>query len=155
VGHAAGISGPGVYGHFANKNDLFLAVVERIETRRIAHVAAIVEEATSPGEVLERLVDDLAATVLDDRGTSAVLWRQLRHLDAAGTGLYDRLHGLHVTEFVHALSAVRPGLTDAAYRALVDGVYGLVLAAADHDSELDRETVRAAIVGLGMKVLLG
>lgn len=130
-------------------------MVERVETRRISHVAAIVEDARSPQEALELLVDDLVSTVLDDRGVSAVLWKQLRHLDATGTGLYDRLHGLHVTEFVHALSAVRPGLADADYRALVDGVYGLVLAAADHDSELDRETVRRTVVGLGMNVLLG
>jgi AcrR family transcriptional regulator len=155
VGQAAGITGPGVYGHFANKNDLFLAVIERVETRRIAHVAAIVEEAESPREALELLVDDLVSTVLDDRGVSAVLWRQLRHLDATGTGLYDRLHGLHVAEFVHALSAIRPGLSDSEYRALVDGLYGLVLAAADHDSELDREAVRRTVVGLGLSVLLG
>ena len=155
MGQAAGITGPGVYGHFANKNDLFLAVVERVETRRIAHVAAIVEQAASPGEALERLVDDLVSAVLDDRGVAAVLWRQLRHLDAAGTGLYDRLHGLHVSEFVHALEAVRPGLTEAEYRALVDGLYGLVLAVTDHDAGMERDAVRRHLVRLGMKVLLG
>jgi AcrR family transcriptional regulator len=155
VGEAAGITGPGVYGHFANKNDLFLAVVERVESRRIANVAAIVEGAAAPRKRLELLVDDLVSTVLDDRGVSAVLWRQLRHLDAGGTGLYDRLHALHVNEFVHALSAVRPGLEDVEYRALVDGLYGLVLSVTDDDTGLDQETVRLRLVELGLRVLLG
>jgi hypothetical protein len=135
---------------------LFLAVVERVESRRIAHVARILGAAASPREALELLVEDLVSAVLADRGVAAVLWRELRHLDAVGSGLYDRLHGLHVAEFVHALAAVRPGLTDADYRALVDGLYGLVLSVTDHDpGALDDDLVRHLLVRLGMGVLLG
>lgn len=154
VADAVGITGSAIYRHFSAKDDLFQQVLARAVSSRIQQTAAIVEEAATPQEALQRLTDSLIDSVLADRSLSATLWRELRHLDVTGTGFYDRLHRLQVEEFVYALRGVRPDLSDAETRARVDALYGLVLSAVETDSGLERDRLRAVLRTLGSRALL-
>lgn len=154
VGDAAHISGSAIYRHFASKDDLFFEVLRRAARNRVEETAAIVAEAATPCEALERLVDSLISAVLRERSMSATLWRDLRHLNHNGSTFYDRLHRLEVEELVHALVGVRADLSDAEARARVDATYGLVLSAVETDSGLEPPELSALLSALARRALL-
>ena len=51
------------------------------------------------------------------------------------------------------LTQLEPTLSDAEARLRVDAVYGLVLSAAEYDSGVERERLRAILNGMGMAAL--
>ncbi len=85
IGAAAGITGPGVYRHFDNKNDVLGEVVRRAVDRVVDGVAAVVAEGDTDWDVLEGLVRNMVTHVLDDRTAWAVVVREQRHLDAVSS----------------------------------------------------------------------
>ncbi len=126
IGAGAGITGPGVYRHFGNKNDVLAEVVGRAVDGVVAGVDEVVERGTTDWEVLEGLVDNMLTTVLDDREAWAVVVREQRHLDPTSQRALGRAHRRHVEAWVQALAAVRPDLTEAEVRVVVAGVLGVV-----------------------------
>jgi AcrR family transcriptional regulator len=155
VGDAAGITGSGVYRHFSGKEALYREVIDRVIQQRVDQVAQLVETATSPEDLLCGLVDNLADVVLEHPTIAGGLWRGLENLDVEGSGFYDRLHRLNVDQFVDALSPLRPGLTIAQCRSLVDAFYGLVLSITEFESGLSREQLRRLLNEVGVRMLLG
>jgi AcrR family transcriptional regulator len=125
IGQAAGITGPGVYRHFDNKNGVLGEVVRRAVDRVVDGVAEVVDEGADDWAVLEGLVRNMITAVLEDRTAWAVVVREQRHLDPAAQRVLGRAHRLHVEEWVHALSGARPDLTDAEVRVMVHGVLGV------------------------------
>ena len=126
IGAAAGITGPGVYRHFENKNDVLGEVVRRAVDDVLGGVSDVVEERDSDWEVLEGLVTNMVDHVLDDRAAWAVVVREQRHLDPTSQRALGKAHRQHIEEWVHALSGARADLTDAQVRVLVAGVLGVV-----------------------------
>ncbi len=126
IGAAAGITGPGVYRHFENKNDLLGEVVRRAIDPVLEGVADVVAEADSDWAVLEGLVHNMVEAVLDDRAAWAVVVREQRHLDLTARRALGRAHRMHTEEWVHALAGARPDLTDQEARVIVHGVLGVV-----------------------------
>jgi AcrR family transcriptional regulator len=126
IGAAAGITGPGVYRHFDNKNDLLGEVVRRAVDRVVEGATAVVAEGDTDWEVLEALARNMVVNVLDDRAGWAVVVREQRHLDAASQRALGRAHRIHIEEWVHALAGARPDLGDADVRVIVHGVLGVV-----------------------------
>jgi AcrR family transcriptional regulator len=79
IGEAAGITGPGVYRHFDNKNGVLNEVVRRAVEKVVAGVADVVQPGKGDWEVLEGLVANMITSVLDDRAGWAVVVREQRH----------------------------------------------------------------------------
>ena len=141
IGAAAGITGPGVYRHFDNKNDVLGHVVQRAVERVVEGVADVVSEADDAWEVLEGLVDNVVGAVLEDPASWAVVVREQRHLDPVSRRGLGRAHRLHVEEWVHALSQVRPELTDGEARVMVHGALGMGLAICNYKSGLEDDAL--------------
>jgi AcrR family transcriptional regulator len=154
IGEAAGITGPGVYRHFDNKNGVLDEVVRRAVEKVVAGVADVVARGDGDWEVLEGLVANMITSVLDDRAGWAVVVREQRHLDAAAQRALARAHRLHIEEWVHALSHARPDLTDAEVRVIVHGVLGVAAPfAARYDAGLDRARTEELLQASAMAVL--
>ena len=66
VGTAAGISGPGVYRHFASKGALLVALFDSITERMLIAAEEIQKADCPPVEMLDRLVAFHAATCVDE-----------------------------------------------------------------------------------------
>ena len=126
IGAAAGITGPGVYRHFENKNDVLGEVVRRAVDDVLGGVSGVVEARDSDWEVLEGLVANMVDHVLDDRAAWAVVVREQRHLDPTSQRALAKAHRQHIEEWVHALSGARADLTGPQVRVLVAGVLGVV-----------------------------
>jgi AcrR family transcriptional regulator len=154
IGAAAGITGPGVYRHFDNKNGVLEGVVQRAVERVVAGVADVVDDGRTDWQVLEGLVRNMTTSVLDDRAAWAVVVREQRHLEPAAQRALARAHRLHLEEWVHALSSARPDLSDAEVRVIVHGVLGVAAPfAARYDAGLDRARTEEVLQATAMAVL--
>ena len=80
IGAAAGISGPGVYRHFASKGALLESLCDRAMTRMLDGARGIVAEQHEPYSALEALVSLHVAFGLEERALIAVWVREVRSL---------------------------------------------------------------------------
>lgn len=82
IGHAVGITGPAVYRHFKNKEDVLMAALHRSLDRTIEAMRAAEEQAGSvtPEEGVTLAVGQLVATVMKDWDYAVVFRREARAL---------------------------------------------------------------------------
>ena len=80
IGAAAGISGPGVYRHFASKQALLEALCDRAMTRMLEGARRIRAEHDDPREALEALLDLHVAFSVQHRTLLGVWLREQRAL---------------------------------------------------------------------------
>ena len=76
----------------------------------------------------------------------------LPHRDR-GEGGTDRAHRLHVTEWTHALSTLRPELSDAECGTLVQLVWGSVMVGVDYPGGLDDERLHRLLCDAALAIL--
>jgi AcrR family transcriptional regulator len=131
LGAAAGISGPGLYRHVASKDDLLMAVLDRLWA---GLEPALDRAAGLPGdEALDVLLDAHLDLVLEQPTALVLLLRELRHLPDAYRAAAVRNHRRYVDGWVTALLAgpARADVTDAdEARAIALAVHGLLDSAA-------------------------
>lgn len=134
LGSAAGISGPGLYRHFASKDAVLMAVLDRIwerlapavaeaEAQAEAHAEA---EATTPAAALECLLTAHLELALERPAALELLLRELVHLPAAYRELARHNHRRYVDAWSRAIGAVRPDLGGDQARLLALAVHGLL-----------------------------
>ncbi len=124
LGNAAGISGPGVYRHFASKDAVLMAVLDRIWERLAPAVVAA--EAASPADALEVLLTAHLDLALERPAALELLLRELVHLPADYQELARRNHRRYVAAWARAIGALRPELDAAEARLLALAVHGLL-----------------------------
>lgn len=124
LGAAAGISGPGLYRHYASKDALLMAVLDRIWDTLAPAIGHA--ETLAPAAALEVLVDAQIRLACDQPGALVLLIRELRHLPDDYRGLAVRNHRRYVDAWVRALRGIHPHLDDAAARGIVLAVHGLI-----------------------------
>ncbi|GHC43553.1 SACE_7040 family transcriptional regulator [Streptomyces flavofungini] len=127
IGAAVGISGPGLYRHFAGKDamlaELLVGISEQLlrgGERRAA------EAAGSPGAVLDSLVEGHIDFALDDRPLITLHDRELDRLRDSDRKLVRSLQRRYVELWVSAVREVYAGLAEAEARASVHAVFGLL-----------------------------
>lgn len=158
LGAAAGISGPGLYRHFPSKDALLMAVLDRL-WRQLR--PAIERSAGLGGDrALEALLEAHLDLVLGQPAALVLLLRELRHLPDDYRAAAARNHRRYVDAWVTALlarqdaqgGAVEP---EAAARARVLAVHGLLDSAALHPEVLDPAARRTLLRRLARAVLDG
>ena len=153
IGTAAGISGPGVYRHFASKGALLVALFDSITERMLLAAEEIQKAECPPAEVLDRLVAVHVAVAVEQRALLAVWisdWRSLPHSDRQRI---RRRQGEYIGIWVQALVRLRPELGPAEAEAVVHAALGAVNSVAFHDAGLADEALEALIVELATAVL--
>ncbi|MFG2825129.1 TetR/AcrR family transcriptional regulator [Kitasatospora sp. NPDC048365] len=130
IGKAVGISGPGLYRHFAGKDamlaDLLIGISERLleEGRRRAG------EAEGPGAALDALIGGHVDFALDDRDLIILHDRELLHLKEEDRRRVRRLQRGYVELWVEVVRQAFPALAAAdaepVARTSVHAVFGLL-----------------------------
>lgn len=143
IGAAAGISGPGLYRHFASKDDLLIAVFDRVWL----HFRPAIEDAAGlpPAEALERLIDTHVSMAIADPAALMLLARESRHVPGDYQRAAARNHGRYVDAWIAPLVGVRPDLGEPEARALALAVHGLIDSAAVHPRTLPDAARRALL----------
>lgn len=155
IGAAAGISGPGVYRHFASKGSLLEALCDRAMTRMLDGARSIVAEKPDPYSALESLVALHVAFGLEERALIAVWVREMRSLsDDVRRSLRRRMR-----EYEQLWHGVLAPLREDLERGEVSVVVGSTLAMlngtafttpavpADRHESLLRKMALAALLG--------
>jgi AcrR family transcriptional regulator len=150
IGEAAGISGPGIYRHFTNKGEILTAAITDGMDQIFEKVQEIVEASSSPEETIERLARNVVRATLNNRPLAGIVLGEVRQLDPPARAAVERALRLHLEEWVHALSQLRPGLSDGELRALVSGALGLLASVIQYDSGLQHQLVEDLLVRMTM-----
>ncbi|MEU3960629.1 TetR/AcrR family transcriptional regulator [Streptomyces buecherae] len=137
IGAAVGISGPGLYRHFAGKDamlaELLVGISERLlaggkqrvaQANRSAGSAA--ETAAEPAAVLDSLIDGHIDFALDDRPLITLHDRELGQLRESDRKLVRQLQRQYVELWVDVVRALRPDASEGQARAAVHAVFGLL-----------------------------
>jgi AcrR family transcriptional regulator len=108
IGQAAGITGPGIYRHFASKDEILIAVLDRIWMMLREGVDAAAD--LPPNEALELLVDTHVTLAVSHRAEFSLLLRDLRLLPDSYQELARANRRTYRDAWVGALEGVRPDL---------------------------------------------
>ncbi len=128
LGAAAGITGPGLYRHFASKDAILMAVLDRV-WERLAPVVADAERLT-PAPALERLLIAHLDLAVERPAALELLFRELERLPAEYRELARRNHRRYVAAWTTAIAGTRPDLEQDAARVIALAVHGLLDSAA-------------------------
>ncbi|MEV7418241.1 TetR/AcrR family transcriptional regulator [Streptomyces sp. NPDC089919] len=145
IGAAVGISGPGLYRHFAGKDamlaELLVGISERLLTGGRYRVA---EADGDPAALLSSLIDGHVDFALDDRPLITLHDRELDRLREADRKLVRQLQRQYVELWVAAVRALHPQVPEAEVRVAVHAVFGL-LNSTPHLGPLGREATESLL----------
>jgi AcrR family transcriptional regulator len=155
IGAAAGIIGPGVYRHFASKDEILITLVYQAgEGLLTVDEVSPIELEEPPAVALRRLVTRFVADTLEHGPVAFVAWNEARNLTPQTRAWLDRRHRLHAAEWIHVLSRLHPDRTDLELFTMVNAVYGMVIEAVHQESGLDRGLVLEVLVAMALRTLL-
>ncbi|MFJ7588063.1 TetR/AcrR family transcriptional regulator [Streptomyces sp. NPDC097617] len=145
IGAAVGISGPGLYRHFAGKDsmlaELLVGISERLLTGGRHRVA---QAAGEPARVLSSLIDGHIDFALDDRALITLHDRELDRLRDTDRKLVRQLQRQYVELWVEVVRELHPEVGEAEVRVAVHAVFGL-LNSTPHLAALGREATEALL----------
>lgn len=128
VGAAAGISGPGLYRHFRSKDELLMAVLDRLWQ----HLRPVLDEAAEldPEAAVDRLLDAQLDLAFEQPAAVVLLVRELRHLPEDYLRLARRNHRRYLDAWARALMGMRPELDLDTARSIAAALHGMIDSAA-------------------------
>ena len=154
IGAAAGISGPGVYRHFATKDAILQEAMDRVGAR-LWHAGDEIA-GMSAEDGLRHLIGLHVAAALDAGPWMAVWQREQRSLPDRYRSSAIGQQRRHVDEWVRLLTQVRPELTDgAAARTAVYATLAVIhYAPSIYGVELPSDTLRQYLGDVAYVVLM-
>ncbi|WP_461008117.1 SACE_7040 family transcriptional regulator [Streptomyces capparidis] len=155
IGAAVGISGPGLYRHFAGKDAMLAELLVGISGRLLAEGRRRRDSAAGAAEALDSLVRGHIEFALDDRPLIVLHDRELDRLRESDRKLVRQLQRQYVELWVEVVAQVHPRVPRPRVRAAVHAVFGLLNStphsAAPRGAALDR----AAMADLLHRLALG
>ncbi|WP_328377105.1 TetR/AcrR family transcriptional regulator [Streptomyces sp. NBC_00440] len=127
IGAAVGISGPGLYRHFAGKDAMLAELLVGISERLLDGGRTRAERAVGgPAAVLASLIDGHIDFALDDRPLITVHDRELDRLRDSDRKAVRRLQRQYVELWVTVVRELYPHTPEQEARAAVHAVFGLL-----------------------------
>ncbi|MFF4581818.1 TetR/AcrR family transcriptional regulator [Streptomyces sp. NPDC001389] len=145
IGAAVGISGPGLYRHFAGKDAMLAELLVGISERLLTGGRRRVEEAAGdPRALLASLVEGHIDFALDDRALITLHDRELDRLRDEDRKLVRQLQRQYVELWVTVVRELHPEVGEAEVRVAVHAVFGL-LNSTPHLGALGREATESLL----------
>ncbi len=129
IGAAVGISGPGLYRHFAGKDAMLAELLVGISGQLLTGAKQRLKEAgdgPAPEAVLDSLIEGHIDFALDDRPLITLHDRELDRLRDSDRKLVRQLQRQYVELWVEVVRALYPQLAEPAARSAVHSVFGLL-----------------------------
>jgi AcrR family transcriptional regulator len=155
IGAAVGMTGPAVYRHFASKQALLEAILERAMERAKGDVAAVRDAKPargaprSPREALEELVRRAVEQAVDESDLVTLVWRESGQVPAEARRRLARDQRAILAEWYAALRAVRDDLSREEMRTAVRAAVALI-----HSGTRAQNLARSALVPLLTRMAL-
>ncbi len=151
IGEAVGISGPGLYRHFASKTDLLLGVYDYV----IESLLEFAEEAADerdPVRRLEILVDAQIDFASHNQGWMKVFFHEEQNLDPKDREANRAEAWKYYRYWMDALNKAQPGLSEMETRIAIFGCIGLINLRATDDQRkitaVERPSLRRAALAV-------
>jgi AcrR family transcriptional regulator len=154
IGAAAGITGSGIYRHFASKSALLVALFDRAIDGLLRDERRIVRDVPDPRGALLQLVAGQVNFVIADRELAQVYHHEINSLPATDRRRLRRKQRLYLEEWVHLVDELHPGLTDTDARAIVHAAIGAAQSALFHASGLPDDRLRDLLTRSAAAVLI-
>jgi AcrR family transcriptional regulator len=153
IGGAAGISGPGVYRHFASKEGLLGELLVDVSERLLASAEERVAATAGPAAALVALVDFHAGFAVDNPALITIQSREMPALSAEDQRRVRRLQGAYVE--LWADTVIRAGRFERHEEAIAaaHAIFGL-LNSTPHSRRLAGEETRILLRSLALAALL-
>ncbi|GAA5203319.1 TetR/AcrR family transcriptional regulator [Streptomyces thinghirensis] len=133
IGAAVGISGPGLYRHFAGKDamlaELLVGISDSLLTgakRRLAEADGVTGPEAGPEAVLDSFIEGHIDFALDDRPLITLHDRELDRLRDADRKMVRQLQRQYVELWVGVVREVYPAVSEPSARSAVHSVFGLL-----------------------------
>lgn len=153
IGAGAGITGPGIYRHFANKHALLIAIFDRVLDDLSAGAQRILSESDDDLEALGSLVEFHTTFVLDDRAIISVYHQEQRNLPEPDRRRIRRRQRAYLQQWVTLLRNLHPAMGDAEALALAHASIGLLASPTMYEPTLPREQLHRLLTERGLLVL--
>ena len=155
IGAAAGISGPGVYRHFASKQALLEALCDRALTSMLEGAQGIPAEYDDPARALEALVDLHVDFAVARRALLGVWLREQRALsDDVRRSLRRRLR-LYEQPWREVLAKLRDDLPAEEVAVAVSATLSMLNTAATVDADVPPDRLARLLRRMALSALLG
>ena len=141
IGERAGISGPGVYRHFASKDAVLAAVTDRL-WERLKPALTAASAAEDAHEALDILLEAHVAMAIEEPTALVLLVRELRHLPGASRSSAVRKQRRYVDGWASVLRRLAPELDEGEARSAAVAVHGLLDSAYRFPHAIDRSRRR-------------
>ncbi|MGQ0576565.1 MAG: TetR/AcrR family transcriptional regulator [Pseudonocardia sp.] len=148
IGAEAGIVGSGVYRHFARKDAILVALLDRGMTRLEEGAAAVLAAAVDDRAALSGLVKDHIAVAIEHRAVMVVWHREIHNLPAEERRSLRRRQRHYVEDWVHLLAPLRRDLADGELRLAVHAAIGAVQSTLFFRSGLATERLTGLLDGI-------
>ena len=126
IGAAAGVTGPAVYRHFANKETLLVELLVGISAQLLSGATDVVDGAASATEALDGLVDFHLDFVLGESDLIRIQDRDLAHLPATAKRQVRRAQRQYVEVWVNVLRRLGGELDERDARLMAHATFGLL-----------------------------
>src|SRR5438477_3034550 len=153
IGTAAGISGPGVYRHFASKAALLVALFDSITERMLQSAEDIQKADSPPAEMLDQLVALHVCTAVTDRALLTVWIKDWQSLPEADQRRIRRRQVEYLSVWQQALVRLRSDLEPDQAEAIVHAAIGAINSVAFHETSLEDEALQALLTAIAGRVL--
>ncbi len=153
IGAAAGVSGSAIYRHFRNKQELLVALFDRVVDELLAGARDAVDHAAGAEAALDALVRAHVAFALRDRAIIRVYSQESDHLPDEDRRRLRRNQHLYAEIWTEVVAELRPHHSDEEAAAAVHAVFGLLNSVADFTSRIDDEALSALLTRMALASL--
>jgi AcrR family transcriptional regulator len=154
IGGAAGISGPGVYRHYANKEAILADAIVKGVGESQAKIEEIVSSSDDPKQMIERLARNSVRAITNNPSIAAIVLFEQRILAPETREFLDQQGERNIKAWSQPLMKLRPELSTSEARLLVLAVWRLLETPIQHQSGLSRKRLEEVLVDMVLKALL-
>lgn len=151
----AGITGPGLYRHFQNKQAVLIAVLE--EPTQIVHEVAkrIAETTKDPKAAMMAMVESHIRLILKGPPSTLIFTKNEHALPEHDHRRIRREMALYAEEWISVIIPLRPDLSEPEARLLTQAVFSMLNTAATLRKGLDEESIFSTMRQAALHALLG
>jgi AcrR family transcriptional regulator len=154
IGAAAGVSGAAIYRHYRNKDELLVALFERVVDELLEGARTVLAEPSlDPGARLAALVDAHVTFALAERRVITIYDQESHNLPPDHRRRVRRQQAAYAALWADALAALRPDWGAADCRVAVHAVFGLINSVSDQRVAVSRERQAALLQTMAFAAL--
>ena len=155
IGAAAGITGPGVYRHFRNKEEILETLVRERGEQVLGAIEAVTASDLPPEEMVDELVHSYVTGIVADPSLAVVAMYERRTLSDETRTWLDKMERRNLDVWVDVVRRARPELDEGEGRVVVHAALSLGVAVCSYRTTLTDEQLVALLHPMIVTAVLG